>query len=378
MSNPFVRTTKRDDDAAYKSGDVIGGQYEVLRLLGMGGFGEVYLVYNHEYRVTFALKTFRQKFLADTEAKENFKREALLWLNLEDHPFILSARFVDEHSGRLFVGMNYIAPDDQGRVNLADYLAHEHKPLPTDQALTWSSMFCHGMEYANQYGIKSHRDIKPANILIRQDGTLLISDFGLAAAAEAAWKGRAHSPDGDVEEGFVGLSLFQTGGKRVCGTPGYIAPEVFRGEGADVRSDIYSFGLVLWQMATGSQVPPFAVGVTPPRNFPDIDRYTLEIYEQQIGTRAPAVEEPFDAMIERCLAPEPSKRFGSFTELRVELERALQHRTGRIVVPPPVGERDSTFWIFKGVSFIALRRHDDAVVCFVKALQMDPHNAIAH
>jgi hypothetical protein len=64
------------------------------------------------------------------------------------------------------------------------------------------------------------------------------------------------------------LGLFETAGTRVCGTPGYMAPEVFRGEGADVRSDIYSFGLVLWQMASGSRVPPFVQGVTPPGHVP--------------------------------------------------------------------------------------------------------------
>ena len=122
--------------------------------------------------------------------KENFKREALLWVNLEEHPFILAARFVEEFSGRLFVAMDYIAPDDRGRVSLADHLAAARGPLDTDQALQWAIMFCYGMEHANQRGIKCHRDIKPANILIRQDGTLLISDFGLAAAAEAAWKGQ--------------------------------------------------------------------------------------------------------------------------------------------------------------------------------------------
>jgi len=174
--------------AAYKKGDVIGGNYEVHSLLGRGGYGEVYLVYSRQLREPFALKTFRQEFLADAAVKEDFKREALLWVNLESHPFILEARRVEEFYGRLFVAMDYIAPDDRGRVSLAQHLACARGPLETDQALLWASMFCYGMEHANQRGVKCHRDIKPANILIRQDGTLLISDFGLAAAAEAAWK----------------------------------------------------------------------------------------------------------------------------------------------------------------------------------------------
>ena len=365
-------------EAAYKKGDCIGGKYEVHGLLGRGGFGEVYLVYSRVLHEALALKTFGEKFLADAEVKENFKREALLWVNLGQHPFILAARLVEEFAGRLFVAMDCVAPDDQGRVNLAHHLARARGPLETDQALQWAIMFCHGMEHANQRGIKCHRDIKPANILIRQDGTLVISDFGLAAAAEAASKRRGDSWETAGEEGFVGLSLFQTEGQQVCGTPGYLAPEVFRGEGADARSDIYSFGLVLWQMVAGSQVPPFAVGVAPPRSPRDIDRYALDIYERQMRKRAPATGEPLEAVIERCLASGPSKRFASFTQLRAELEPILRRRTGRTVKLPPVGERDLMFWNNKGFSLISLGRHDEAVACFRKALEIQPDYANAH
>ena len=365
-------------EATYKMGDIIGGKYEVGAMLGSGGFGEVYLVYDRRTLGLGALKTFRQKFLADAKVRENFKREALLWVNLEEHPFILAARCVEELSGRLFIGMDYIAPDDRGRVTLTDHLATARGPLETDQALLWASMFCYGMEHANQRGIKSHRDIKPTNILIRQDGTLLISDFGLAAAAEVAWKGQGGSWESAGEQGFVGLSLFQTEGKRVCGTPGYLAPEVFRGEGADVRSDIYSFGLVLWQMAAGSQVPPFAMGVAPPRSPRDTERYALEIYEQQMRKRAPAVGEPLGAVIERCLAPEPSKRFASFTQLRAELEPVLHRRTGQTVKLPPVGGLSAVFWANKGLSLFSLGRLEEAVACFRKSLGISPDDAAAH
>jgi serine/threonine protein kinase len=209
-----------------------------------------------------ALKTFRDELLANPAAREAFKKEALLWVNLGEHPFILAARWVEEAFGRLFVAMDYIAPDAEGRVSLADHLAHANGRLDTNQILEWAIQFCIGMEHANSRGIECHRDIKPANILISRDGILKISDFGLASAAEAAWRQRnGHgvmlaAADSNMSFGF---SLIETDGKKLCGTPGYMPPEVLRGESPDRRSDIYSFGLVLWQMAAGSPVLPFLV-----------------------------------------------------------------------------------------------------------------------
>ncbi len=246
-------------DELFKKGDVIGGKYEVHGQIGKGGFGLVLLVYDREDGDVCALKTFRDEFLADAAARGAFRREALLWVNLDEHPFILAAQYIEEFSGRLFVGMNYIAPDERGWVSLADHLVRFRNGQDADQALKWAIQFCRGMEHANAHGIEAHRDIKPTNILISQDGTLKISDFGLAAAAAHA---SPTGPSGSIVTGGsdgVGLSVVLSGGRRVSGTPGYIAPEVFRGEKADVRSDIYSFGLVLWQMAAGSRKPPSSI-----------------------------------------------------------------------------------------------------------------------
>jgi Flp pilus assembly protein TadD len=145
-----------------------------------------------------------------------------------------------------------------------------------------------------------------------------------------------------------------------------------------VRSDIYSFGLVLWQMATGSRVPPFAVGLAPPRSERDVGRYASEIYERQMRKRAPPVGKPLQTVIEHCLAPEPSGRFVSFTQLRAELEPILHRRTGRTVELPPAGERSAAFWNDRGVSLDSLGRHDEAIACLKKALEIEPDDAVAH
>jgi len=355
----------------YKKGDVIGGTYEVRGILGKGGFGVVYLVYCRDTAHVCALKTFRDELLADPTARAAFKSEALLWVNLDKHPCIVVATAVAEVSGRLFVGMDYVAPDVHGRVNLGDHLAGARRPMDTNQALSWGIQFCLGMEHAKTHGLACHRDIKPANILITHDGTLKISDFGLATAAEAAWRassGRDGSLVAISEKSGFGLSLMQTEGKVRCGTPGYIAPEVYRGEAEGIRSDIYSFGLVLWQMASGSPVPPFLV---PYRG--DIEGFMRVVYEQQMASRVPRVDGPLFPVTERCLRPSPAERYGSFEELRRALAPILEKRGIRVEVLE-AGE-GAAFWNNKGASLLSLGRCDEAIRCCDKALSIDQSQA---
>jgi tetratricopeptide (TPR) repeat protein len=362
-------------ELTFKKGDVIDGQYEVHGTLGEGGFGVVYLVQVRDTGDTLALKTVREELLADPAARATFKKEALLWVNLERHPFVLTAEWVDEASGRLFITMEYVAPDAQGRVTLADHLARAEGPLDTNQTLNWAIQFCLGMEHARAHGIECHCDIKPGNILIAPDGTLRVSDFGLAVAAEVAWRGsggRGGSLVAGGAEGGFGFGLMLAGDKLRCGTPGYLAPEVYRCEGASVRSDIYSFGLVLWQMAAGSSVPPFLL----PRDG-DVENYLRGIYEQQMAGRVPLLKDPLGNIIERCLRPRPSERYGSFQELRETLEPIWIRRTGRKFEVPHIAQRTSGFWSNKGAALKALDRHEEALGCYDKALVIDSRNANA-
>ncbi len=365
------RSGNRSDEEIFQPGDIIGGKYEVHRRLGRGGFGLVYLVYNRETKEVLALKTFRDELLADAAARQAFKKEALLWVNLEEHPFILPARWVDEFSGRLFVQMDYIAPDERGRVSLTDHLVLAGGPLEKEQVLEWAIQFCHGMEYAAAHGIRAHRDIKPDNILLTGDGRVQIADFGLAAAA-----GAGHSFFGTpVEGGRAGysLSIFQSQGKQVCGTPGYISPEVFEGKGAAVPSDIYSFGVVLWQMVSGSPIHPFH----PDGFFSGPHQYPAAVYALQTTGRLPEVDGPLGKVVERCLQPDPARRFSDFAALRAALEPGYSDLTGRSVTVPPGGEKTASFWNNKGASLRALGRYEEAISCYERALELDPRYANA-
>jgi len=365
-----------DRRKVYERGDIIAGKYEVCDTLGEGGFGLVYSAYHRDTNSVVAMKTFRDEFLADGKAREAFKKEVLLWKSLDEHPFVLAARWVDEPAGRLFVAMDYVAPDQRKQVNLADHIRHASGPIDTETALRWAIQFCYGMEHVNSHGIKCHRDIKPTNILITQDGTLKIADFGLAAAAEIAWEGRGVSFVTSGKDGRPGYSLLATEGKSICGTPGYIPPEIYRGERADVRSDIFSFGLVLWQMASGSLTPPFYVPARG-RDEEHIRQQLKAIYNEQMTGQVPFVDSPMKSIIERCLTIEPSKRHANFTDLRGQLASIYYSLTRRTVEVPPVGEKTSEFWNNKGASLNSLGRYDEGIACLDKALEIDPRYTYA-
>jgi len=377
--DPSHHVQHQREEELYKAGDMIGGKYEVHHRLGKGGFGVVYLVYDRRTHLVCALKTFRDEFLADSSAREDFKKETLLWVNLDEHPFILAARFVEEFSGRLFVAMDYIAPDQRGCVSLEDHLHRSRGPLDTNKTLEWAIQLCYGMEHANTHGIKVHSDIKPGNILITQDGTLKITDFGLAAGAVAGFRGGG-SLVSISADGRPGCSLVQAKDKGWCGTPGYIAPEIYEGKGVDVRSDIYSFGAVLWQMVAGGLFPPFHVNL-PRREGEDdrayVVRYAQAVYRRQTTEDVPKVDGPLYPVIRRCLCREPSGRYGDFGKLRGELEVIYRSRTGRCVEIPLIGEKTTAFWNNKGISLHSLGRYQEAIYCLDKALEIDPRYAAA-
>ena len=352
----------------YTRGDVIGGTYEVRSILGKGGFGVVYLVLHQGSNEPWALKTFRDEFLADARAREAFEKEALLWVRLETHPHIVAAQCVREFSGRLFVAMDYVPPDSEGRVTLSDHL-RSGKPLSHERVLEWAIQFCLGMSHATNHGIKCHRDIKPANILIC-DGAVRISDFGLSAAAEMAWKATGEHSGPIVNPATatgLSFSVLHTDGKASCGTPGYMPPEVYRGEGADLRSDIYSFGLVLWQMATGSPVPPFVGAFRG-----DIEVFMRGAYERQMLGHVPAAPSLLQPTIERCLQPDPSDRYANFKELSDVLAPLYARLTGQAVPTPVVGNQSAAFWNDKAMSLAALGHQQEAIACYDKALALCP------
>jgi tetratricopeptide (TPR) repeat protein/tRNA A-37 threonylcarbamoyl transferase component Bud32 len=343
--------------ATYKKGDFIGQKYEVYGVLGAGGFGIVYLVYSHEAKAVYALKTFLDKYLADVQTRERFRKEAGVWVDLERHPYLVRAYFVEEIEGRLFIAMEYIAPDEQKPNSLEGYL--RQRPPDLAQNLRWAIQFCHGMEYAYSKGVRCHRDIKPDNILVSNDKLVKISDFGLAGVLQEV------STDAKSR---AGRSEFRASGTHaVGGTPEYMPPEQFRDSSTcDERSDMYSFGIVLFQMASGGRLP-YAV---PTRTFDAWFRVHSE-------ATIPVLQSPLSPIVVRCLQKGQDARYGSFSELRANLEALLERTSGEVVVPPKPDALRSWEWGNKGLSLHSLGHYKEAILCCGKALELDPRNVAA-
>jgi serine/threonine protein kinase len=353
--------------APYKKGDIIGQKYEVHGILGKGGFGVVYLVYSHETGEVYALKTFRDEFLADQEVRKRFHKEASVWVELGRYPYLVRAYFVDEVSGRLYIGMEYIAPNEEGLNSLEGYL--QRRPPDLAQSLHWAIQVCHGMEYAYSKGIRAHRDLKPANIMIGQDKTARITDFGLAGVIRESQairtSGLGVQPG---RTGFYGQTMLGAG----FGTPTHMAPEQFdNAAGCDERSDIYSFGIVLYQMVAGGQLP-FLASLRSDGSEQAMADFWQSMHRLHRDSPVPLLDSPLFPIIQRCLEKSSEKRYQTFKEVRKVLELLLQNQTGEVIIPPQLKELEAWEWINKGASLDSLGRHEEAIRCFDKSLELEP------
>jgi len=361
---------KKPHAVGYKKGDFIGQIYEVYDVLGVGGFGVVYLVYSHETKSVFALKTFRDEYLEDPQTRDRFRKEAQVWIDLERHPYLVRAYFVVEISGRFFIALEYIAPDERGLNSLDAYL--NRQPPDIAQSFRWAIQFCYGMEYAYSKGIRAHRDIKPANIMISQDKVAKISDFGLAGVI-----GTSKAISGiklGIQKERVGLSC-QTMEGIGFGTPTHMPPEQFTNAvSCDERSDIYSFGIVLYQMATSGKLP-FLPTLPRDNSEEESRRFWKEMCILHSKAPLPKVNSLLFPVIQRCLEKESHRRYRSFKELRLDLEQLLKRETGEAINPPGLKELESWEWSNKGKSLASLGRFDEAITCCNKALEIDPRNA---
>jgi serine/threonine protein kinase len=226
------------------------GAYEVTGPLGAGGMGEVYRARDTRLDRDVAIKVLPDAVASDPERIARFEREAKTLAAL-NHPNIAQIHGVEESGPVRALVMEFVDGD-----TLADRIAAG--PIPLNDALLIARQIADALDAAHEHGIV-HRDLKPANVKVRPDGTVKVLDFGLAKALEPIGS-RGASPDVLANSPTITSPALMTGVGVLLGTAAYMSPEQARGKAVDKRTDIWAFGVIVYEMLTGHR--PFA-GETP-------------------------------------------------------------------------------------------------------------------
>ncbi|HKE48532.1 MAG TPA: protein kinase, partial [Rhodanobacteraceae bacterium] len=279
-----------------RAGDLLGTRFRIESLLGVGGMGVVYRARDLSLDIDVALKLLRPELARRPGALERFRSELLLARQVSS-PHVVRIHDIAEHDGRWFISMDFIDGE-----SLEAYRDRAGK-IPLDGALAITRGLLDGLAAAHQRGV-IHRDLKPANVLLDNTGHAYITDFGVARSLGAT---------GMTQSGVI------------VGTPEYLSPEQARGETADARSDLYTAGLILYEMLTGAL--PFSGG-TPAETV--IQRIVRP--PPSLAKARPDLPRWLHAFTDRLLKVAPAHRFASAKD-------ALRALDTKRVPRPPVNRR---------------------------------------
>src|ERR1700719_2158313 len=217
------------------------GTYEVLSAIGAGGMGEVYKAHDTKLRRDVAIKVLPESFARDADRLARFRREAQLLASL-NHPNIATIYNIEDSNNTTYLVMELVRGE-----TLAERIKREGA-VPVEESLTIAKQIAEALEAAHEKAI-IHRDLKPANVKLTPEGKVKVLDFGLAKAfaGDAATEDISNSPT---------LSMVATMQGVILGTAAYMSPEQAKGKAVDKRTDIWAFGVVLYELLTGRQTFP--------------------------------------------------------------------------------------------------------------------------
>ncbi len=281
------------------------GKYRVNRLIGEGGMGRVYEASDPIINRRVAIKTISQQVLQNPETRARFIREAQAAGQLS-HPNLITIHDIGEDGDLPFIVMEYLEGEE-----LTGFISKGR--LALDVKLRLMIDMCQGLAYAHEKGL-IHRDIKPANIFVTMQQQVKILDFGLARGLES--------------------ELTQTG--NVVGTPSYMAPEQVRGEPIDQRADIFSAGVVLYELLSGRK--PFKADSVAALIF-----QVLEHQPEPVDRLDPNLPGELATVVQRALAKNPAERYQRVDEMLADLKRIKNHAESTVLLtaPPAAAARPS-------------------------------------
>lgn len=286
-----LRSSSHSTPGAFAPGAILGSRYLIEAEAGEGGMGKVYRARDLDLDRTIALKIVRPELANDPHALMRLKHEISLASQIS-HKNVLRIHDLGEAGGLRFVSMAWADGEDLGT------LMRRHGILPEERILQLAIEICEGLAAAHEQGI-AHRDLKPSNILLDSAGHACIADFGLARTFETE------------------QPLNRSG--EVHGTPRYMSPEQAEGKLVDSRTDIYSLGLILYEMATGR---------IPFKDDSVFQTLALRVTENPQSPKMlnPSVSDGLDAVILRCLERDPAMRYGSAREVLSALRQVQANR----------------------------------------------------